>query len=97
MRAHSPRLLVLALFFGSGLCALAYETVWVRLLSLAFGVSVYAVSTVLAAFMAGLCVGALAAARFADRYRCCWPLPGAVKRTWEAAFQHLNASCRSQV
>ena len=47
--------LALVLFFGSGACALAYETVWVRQLILAYGISVYAV---LAAYMFGLCIGA---------------------------------------
>ena len=42
--------LALFLFFGSGCCALAYETVWVRQLTLSFGISVYAVSAVLSAY-----------------------------------------------
>jgi spermidine synthase len=56
-----------ALLFLSGGCALVYQIVWLRLLSLTFGVTVYAASTVLAAFMAGLCIGSLAAGRLADR------------------------------
>lgn len=49
--------LALSLFFLSGLSALIYEMAWVRLLSLSFGVSVYAVSTVLSVFMGGLALG----------------------------------------
>ena len=42
-----------ACFFLSGAAGLAYEVVWARLLSLAFGHTVYAVTTVLAAYMGG--------------------------------------------
>ncbi|MER3406740.1 MAG: hypothetical protein C4289_17545, partial [Chloroflexota bacterium] len=45
------------LFFCSGISGLIYQVVWVRMLSLAFGVTVHAISTVLAAFMAGLALG----------------------------------------
>jgi spermidine synthase len=55
------------LFFLSGASALIYQVVWLRLLSLVFGVTVYAASTVLAAFMAGLAIGSAAAGRVADR------------------------------
>ncbi len=48
---------LLALFFGSGVCGLIYQVLWLRLLSLVFGVTVYAASTVLAAFMTGLALG----------------------------------------
>ena len=47
----------LALFFLSGISGLIYEVVWVRQLSLIFGVSIYAVSTVLTAYMCGLALG----------------------------------------
>ena len=36
------------LFFCSGACALVYQVMWLRLLALVFGVTVYAASTVLA-------------------------------------------------
>ncbi|HYW89801.1 MAG TPA: fused MFS/spermidine synthase, partial [Chloroflexota bacterium] len=42
---------------------------WVRLLGLAFGVTIYAISTVLAAFMAGLAIGSLVGGRTADRVK----------------------------
>ncbi len=59
--------LLLVLFFGSGACALVYQVMWLRLLSLVFGVTVYAASTVLAGFMAGLGVGSFVAGRIASR------------------------------
>jgi spermidine synthase len=59
--------LLLVLFFASGACALVYQVMWLRLLSLVFGVTVYAASTVLAGFMAGLGAGSLVAGRFAAR------------------------------
>lgn len=44
---------LLALLWFSGASDLAYQVLWLRQLSLVFGVTVHAASTVLAAFMAG--------------------------------------------
>ncbi len=41
----------------SGLCALAAEAIWTRLLALLFGASVYAFSIILAVFLTGLGIG----------------------------------------
>ena len=62
-------LALLALFFASGASGLIYEIVWMRLLSLTMSVTVYAVTTVLCAFMAGLALGAAIAGRVAHRVR----------------------------
>ena len=51
------RVLVLVLFFMSGATGLVYEVVWTRQLGLLFGVSIFATSAVLAAFMGGLGLG----------------------------------------
>ncbi len=59
---------LLPLFFLSGATALTYQTLWVRELQLVFGTSTFAISTVLAAFMAGLAAGGFAMARAADRF-----------------------------
>jgi spermidine synthase len=59
--------LLALLFFGSGVCALVYQVMWLRLLSLVFGVTVYAASTVLAGFMAGLGLGSFVGGRIAAR------------------------------
>ncbi len=70
IHSHAPRWLLpllLVLFFASGACALVYQVMWLRLLSLVFGVTVYAASTVLAGFMAGLGVGSLVGGRLASR------------------------------
>jgi spermidine synthase len=48
---------LLVLFLLTGLSGLVYEVAWFRLLSLTFGVSVYAASAVLTAFMGGLALG----------------------------------------
>ena len=58
---------IFALFFCSGIAGLVYQVLWLRRLSLVFGVSVYAASTVLAAFMAGLAIGSLLAGRVLRR------------------------------
>jgi spermidine synthase len=49
--------LIYILFFASGITALIYEIVWTRMLTLVFGHTVFSVSVVLAAFMAGLGFG----------------------------------------
>lgn len=54
--------------FGlSGLSALIYEVVWFRALSLVLGSTTYALSTMLATFMAGLSLGAYLGGIMADR------------------------------
>lgn len=55
------------LFFLSGATGLVYEVLWTRRLSLTFGHTVLAVSTVLTAYMAGLALGSLLGGRWADR------------------------------
>jgi spermidine synthase len=55
------------LFFCSGVCGLIYQVLWLRLLALVFGVTVYAASTVLAAYMAGLAGGSALAGRIVAR------------------------------
>ncbi|MDZ7262484.1 MAG: fused MFS/spermidine synthase, partial [candidate division KSB1 bacterium] len=57
---------ILILFFLSGACGLIYETAWTRLLSQIYGSTVYAVSTILASFMAGLAIGSYYFGRLAD-------------------------------
>jgi spermidine synthase len=57
------------LFTVSGACGLIYEVVWMRVLSLTLSVTVYAVTTVLCAYMAGLALGAVIAGRYVDRLR----------------------------
>lgn len=59
--------ILLILFFCSGACGLIYQVLWLRLLSLVFGVTVYAASTLLAAFMAGLALGSALAGRIVAR------------------------------
>jgi spermidine synthase len=63
----ASRRAVFALFFLSGIAGLIYQVLWLRRLSVIFGVTVYAASTVLAAFMAGLAIGSLLAGRVLRR------------------------------
>jgi spermidine synthase len=58
---------ILVLFLFSGATSLAYEVVWTRLLVRTFGATSFAVSTVLAAFMAGLALGSYLFGRLIDR------------------------------
>jgi spermidine synthase len=61
--------LLLLLFVCSGACGLAYQVLWLRQLSYVFGVTAYAASTVLAAFMAGLALGSWMAGPILARIR----------------------------
>jgi spermidine synthase len=61
--------LIVTFFLFSGASGLIYQVAWVRILSLIFGVTVYAVSTVLAGFMAGLALGSFVAGRMAGGIR----------------------------
>jgi spermidine synthase len=59
--------LALGLFFLSGLTGLVYEILWTRRLSLTFGHSLLAVSTVVTAYMGGLAAGSWFGGRWGDR------------------------------
>ncbi|MBI2543568.1 MAG: fused MFS/spermidine synthase [Candidatus Aenigmarchaeota archaeon] len=70
MEPSSKRIFVILLALGlSGMTALIYEVTWTRLLVLVFGSTVYALSTMLAAFMAGLALGSFFVAKRIDRIR----------------------------
>lgn len=57
------------LFLISGACGLIYQVLWLRMLGLVFGVTVYSASTVWASFMTGLAVGSFIGGRIGDRAR----------------------------
>ncbi len=57
---------LLVLFLFSGATALVYQVVWTRLLTLFFGSTILAVSTVLAVFMGGLAIGSALLGKKAD-------------------------------
>lgn len=61
------RAVILAAFAVSGAAALVYEVVWTRAISLVLGSTVYAISTMLATFMAGLAIGSFFGGRLSDR------------------------------
>jgi spermidine synthase len=64
----ATRLFILTLlFFLSGSSALAIELVFVKYLGYVFGTTAYAISTVLAAFMAGLSLGNVMGGRYSER------------------------------
>ncbi len=57
---------VITCFLLSGMVGLIYEVLWIRMLGLVFGHSVFAVTTVLASFMGGLGLGSYLFGRLAD-------------------------------
>src|SRR5215510_6057793 len=68
----SPRVPIavpIACFFLSGATSLVYQVVWLRMLVLIFGHTVQAVTTVLAAFMAGLALGSFLVGQRAGQVR----------------------------
>ena len=66
----SPALLIPALLlFVSGAAALVYQVLWIKQLSLVVGVEVYAITTGISAFFAGLALGGLLFGRWADTLR----------------------------
>ncbi|HKA57106.1 MAG TPA: fused MFS/spermidine synthase [Gemmatimonadales bacterium] len=62
-----PALVYSILFFLSGATGLVYELLWVRVLYQSFGSTIQSVTTVVAAYMGGLGLGAWAFGRIADR------------------------------
>jgi len=57
------------IYFASGACSLIDEVVWVRLLKLTLGNTVYATSIVVSVFMGGLALGAMIMGRYSDSVR----------------------------
>lgn len=100
MAALLPALVLL--FLVSGACGLIYQVLWLRMLGLVFGVTVYSASTVWASFMAGLALGSYLGGKVGDRTRVPLVWFGAVEilvgvsalatPAGLAALQHLYAS-----
>src|SRR5438552_9905946 len=67
MRSSAARAYSL-LFFLSGATGLVYELLWVRVLYQTFGSTIQSVTTVVAAYMGGLGLGAWRLGRWADRH-----------------------------
>ncbi len=61
---HKAFFAVLILFFLSGVSGLVYEVIWIRLLTHIFGTTTFAVSALLATFMAGLGLGSYLSGRW---------------------------------
>jgi spermidine synthase len=69
--------IVSAILFLSGLSALLFQTLWLRLSGLAFGNSVWSAALILSSFMAGLALGsAIAASATLPRLRPLWVYAG---------------------
>ena len=68
-RIFSLKGLFLFTYTLSGVVALAYQVLWIRLLSIQFGVSVFSVAATAAAFMLGLGGGGLIGSYWVSRLR----------------------------
>lgn len=60
---------LMAIYFVSGACSLIDEVIWVRLLKLTLGNTIYASSIVVSTFMGGLALGAFIMSRYSDGIR----------------------------
>lgn len=61
--------LLMGILFLSGMSGLAYEVIWLRQLNLIFGITAFALATVLAGFMGGLALGSFTFGKIADRVK----------------------------
>ena len=61
--------MILAFLLVSGSCGLVYEILWMKMLTLVIGNTVFAITTVLTAFMGGLALGSFLAGRFIDKIK----------------------------
>ncbi|MFW6052977.1 MAG: hypothetical protein ACOC8I_03605, partial [Desulfosalsimonas sp.] len=59
---------ILVCFFLSGMTALIYQIIWMRLISRVVGAAPFAVSAILVVFMAGLGLGGYVAGRMSNRW-----------------------------
>ena len=73
------RPVALLLFFFSGFVSLIFQVVWLKMLVLVFGNTVWASSTLLTAFMAGLAIGSWLFGRIADRTKSSLRLYGIIE------------------
>lgn len=64
MSAPARNRILFLLFFVSGLCALAYQVVWLRLAFASFGIITPVMSVVISVFMLGLALGSWGAGRW---------------------------------
>jgi spermidine synthase len=67
-------LVFLAIYFLSGFSALLYQVIWHRMLAIFSGSDLYATTTIVAAFMAGLGTGSLLGGRLADALSFRWQI-----------------------
>ena len=67
VRPFSSKFIPYLCLFLSGLTSLTYELIWIKQLRLVFGGTLYAISAVLCAFMAGLALGAWGISKYLQR------------------------------
>jgi spermidine synthase len=67
IRRRRGSIVLLSVFFASGISALLYQIVWLKYLGLIFGNTVYAAATLIAVFLGGLGIGAFVFSRVSAR------------------------------
>ena len=66
---HGVKPLILLFLLISGSCGLVYEILWMKMLTLVIGNTVFSITTVLTAFMGGLALGSFLAGSFIDKIK----------------------------
>ena len=84
------RPLILAFLLVSGSCGLIYEILWMKMLTLVIGNTVFSITTVLTAFMGGLALGSFLAGKLIDKIKD----PLELKAFWKGASAPMRCSCR---
>ena len=69
MNPFMSRKIIFFLYFIMGITTLVFETLAIRELTIVFGGTVYSISTILGAFMAGSAIGAFYFGRIADHHQ----------------------------
>jgi len=69
MAARHTRPLILTFLFFSGSAGLIYEILWMKMLTLIIGNTIFSITTVLTAFMGGLALGSFLAGRRVEKIR----------------------------
>ncbi len=69
LTGEDPQRVFVALFALSGISGLVYQVVWARKLQLAFGVNLFAIAAVLAAYFLGMALGSWLGGKYSDRLK----------------------------
>ena len=91
--APRPGPLIMLFLLLSGSCGLVYEILWMKMLTLTMGNTVFSITTVLTAFMGGLALGSFLTGRVVDKIRNPLKIYGLL----EGASASMPCCCRGSL